>query len=311
MQLIHQAGDLKTGGRKVSVGIGMFDGVHLGHQQVLKQTLSDARQHNGVSLAITFDRHPSSIVAPPKAPRLIYSLPQKLREIEALGIDAIWLIEFTREFSRQSGEQFVRNLAASMARLKSQIYGVCVGSTFTFGHQRSGNVDLLKTLGAEWGFQVHGLSAVSLAGEIVSSTRIRECITSGDLDGASQMLGRTYSISGKVTRGDKLGRKLGTPTANIDIAGLITPPTGVYAVQARIGQTLYPAVANLGVRPTVENSSTLRFEVHVLDFEGDLYEQELEISFGEFIRGEQQFSGLEELKSQIERDKDTARGFLK
>ena len=289
----------------------MFDGVHLGHQQVLKQTLSDARQHNGLSLAITFDRHPNSIVAPQKAPRLIYSLPQKLREIEALGIDGIWLIEFTREFSQQSGEKFVRNLVASMTGVKSQIYSVCVGSTFTFGHKRSGNVDLLKSLGTELGFQVHGLSAVSLAGQIVSSTRIRERITSGDLDGASQMLGRTYSITGKVTRGDKLGRKLGTPTANIDITGLITPPTGVYAVQARIGNSVFPAVANLGVRPTVENSSILRFEVHLLDFDGDLYEQELEVSFGQFIRGEQRFSGLEELKSQIELDKEAARRFLK
>ena len=308
MQLIHSAADLDRGGRKVSVGIGMFDGVHLGHQQVLKQALADARQHNGLSLAITFDRHPSTVLNPAKAPQLIYSLPQKLREIGAVGIDAILLIPFTREFSQKPGERFVRELTAELGN----VYSICVGSTFTFGHKRSGNVDLLKSLGAELKFQVHGLAAVSLAGQIVSSTRIRERIAAGDLNAASQMLGRAYSISGKVTHGDKLGGKLGTPTANIDVTGLITPPNGVYAVQARVGNTLHPAVANLGYRPTVKEASpALRFEVHLLDFSGDLYEQELEISFAEFIRGEERFESLDQLKAQMNRDKETARRILR
>jgi riboflavin kinase/FMN adenylyltransferase len=263
VQLIHRAADLKAGGRKVSVGIGMFDGVHLGHQQVLKQTLADARQHNGISLAITFDRHPNTVVAPAKAPKLIYSLPQKLREIERLGVDAILLIEFTREFSQQPGEQFVRDLVRELG----QVYSVCVGNSFSFGHKRSGNVDLLKRLGGELGFQVHGLAAVSLAEQVVSSTRIRERIAAGDLDAAAQMLGRTYSISGRVTHGDKLGGKLGTPTANVEIAGLITPPHGVYAVQVKIGDKLQAGVANLGMRPTLNDANpALRFEVHLLDF---------------------------------------------
>ena len=307
MQLIHRAADLNPGGRKVSVGIGMFDGVHLGHQQVLKQTLADARHHSGISLAITFDRHPASILNPAKAPRLIYSLPQKLREIEAVGVDAILLIPFTREFSQIPGEQFVRKLAGELGN----IYSICVGSSFTFGHKRSGNVDLLKQLGKELNFQVHGLAAVSLAGQIVSSTRIRERISVGDLNAASQMLGRTYAIAGKVTHGDKLGGKLGTPTANIDIRGLLTPPNGVYAVQVRVGNELRPGVANLGHRPTVNDASpALRFEVHLLDFEGDLYEQELQVAFAEFIRGEQKFVNLDALKAQISRDKESARGIL-
>jgi riboflavin kinase/FMN adenylyltransferase len=307
VQLIHRAADLKSGGRKVSVGIGMFDGVHLGHQQVLKQALADARQHSGVSLTITFDRHPTSVINPSKAPRLIYSLPQKLREIEALGIDAILLLSFTKEFSQQPGEQFVRELAVQLGN----IYSLCVGSSFTFGHKRSGNVELLKQLGKELNFEVHGLAAVSLAGQIVSSTRIRERIAAGDLNGASQMLGRTYSIAGKVTHGDKLGGKLGTPTANIDIGGLLTPPNGVYAVQVRMGNELHPGVANIGYRPTVnEPSPALRFEVHLLGFQGDLYGRELEVSFAEFIRGEQKFAHLDALKEQISRDKESARRIL-
>ena len=303
MQLIRQARELQSGGRKVSVGIGMFDGVHLGHQQVLKQTIFDAHSHKGISLAITFDRHPNSVVAPAKAPKLIYSLSQKLAAIESLGVDAILLIEFNEGFSRTPGEQFVRDLASQLGH----IYSICVGSTFTFGHKRSGNVDLLKKIGAELGFQVHGLAAVSLGGQVVSSTRIRERITAGSLDAASQMLGRTYSIAGKVLEGDKLGRKLGTPTANIDIRGLITPPNGVYAVQASLNGEIFPAVANLGTRPTVDKGDELRLEVHLLDTNREIYGQTLEVCFLDFLRPEQRFSSLDELKVQIARDIEAAR----
>jgi riboflavin kinase / FMN adenylyltransferase len=303
IQLIRKAGELRTGGRKVSVGIGMFDGVHLGHQQVLKQTIFDARYHKGISLAVTFDRHPNSVVAPARAPKLIYSLPQKLRAIESIGVDAILLIEFDQAFSRTPGEQFVRDLASQLG----QIYSICVGNSFTFGHKRSGNVDLLKTIGSEVGFQVHGLAAVSLAGQIVSSTRIRERIAAGQLDAASQMLGRTYSISAKVLEGDKLGRQLGAPTANLDIRGLVTPPTGVYAVQAFVGEEIFPAVANLGTRPTVDKGDELRLEVHLLDAERNLYGQTLEICFVDFLRPEQRFSSLDHLKAQIARDLEAAR----
>ena len=281
----------------------MFDGVHLGHQQVLKQTIFDARQHNGISLAITFDRHPNTVIAPNRAPKLVYSLAQKLSEIESLGIDATLLIQFTEDFSRTPADQFVRDLASRLG----QIYSICVGSNFTFGHKRTGNVDLLRKMGAELGFQVHGLAAVSLNGQVVSSTRIRERIAAGDLDAASQMLGRTYAISGKIIEGDKLGRKLGTPTANVDIRGLVTPPPGVYAVQAKFRGEILPAVANLGTRPTVNQGTELRLEVHLLDIERDLYGETPEICFVEFIRTEQKFGSLEELKAQVAKDIEAAR----
>jgi riboflavin kinase/FMN adenylyltransferase len=298
VQLIRQAADLQSGGRKVCVAIGLFDGVHLGHQQVIKQTISDARKHNGLALAMTFDRHPSAVVAPAKAPKLIYSLPQKLREIEALGLDATLLIEFTREFSLQSGEQFFRKLAGDLGRLAS----VSVGSNFAFGHKKSGNVDLLRQLGTELGIQVHGLAAVSLNGRIVSSTRIRERITEGDLGAASEMLGRSYSLRGRVMRGDQLGRKIGFPTANISIEGLLLPPDGVYAVLAQSGTRSLPGVANIGLRPTVSNLPERRFEVHLLNFSGDLYDTDLEATLVEFIRPEKRFNNLADLKAQIARD---------
>jgi riboflavin kinase/FMN adenylyltransferase len=183
-----------------------------------------------------------------------------------------------------------------------------VGADFVFGYQRSGNVALLEKLGGELGFTVHGLAAVSLDNQIVSSTRIREAIRAGNLDAASQMLGRPYAISGRVVAGDGVGRKLGFPTANLDAAGLVLPPNGVYVGLAKIGKKSQPAALNIGFRPTLATGgSQLRVEAHLLDFTGDLYDRELEIEIGEKLRDEQKFGSLEELKAQIARDVAEAR----
>ena len=229
MKLISNAKDLKPGSRKICLAIGFFDGVHLGHQQIIRQTVADAHQHNALAVALTFDRHPNAVVAPGRVPPLVYSLPQKLRAIESLGVDILLLNHFDEPFSRQTGEEFIRGLARDLGKIQS----LCVGADFVFGRQRSGNVALLKKLGGELGFTVHGLAAVSLDGQMVSSTRIREAIRAGDLDAASQMLGRPYAISGRVVKGDRLGRQLGFPTANLDVTGLALPPNGVYAGLAR------------------------------------------------------------------------------
>jgi riboflavin kinase / FMN adenylyltransferase len=304
MNLIRAANELKPDGRKVCAAIGFFDGVHLGHQQIIRQTIADARQHNARSLAVTFDRHPAAVVAPDRVPPLIYSLPQKLRVIESLGVDALLLVHFDRSFSGQSGESFIRDLARDLGGLQS----LCVGGAFTFGHKRAGNVALLRTLGAELHFTVHGMAAVSLDGKTVSSTLIRETIRAGDLDAAGQMLGRAWSLAGKVVRGDQLGRQLGFPTANLDVAGLVLPPTGVYLVSTRVNNRAHRAVVNLGNRPTLGNASPqLRVEAHLLDFDGDLYDQELEIIFQEKLRDEKQFPSLGALKEQIARDIAEAR----
>jgi riboflavin kinase/FMN adenylyltransferase len=325
MNVIHSANELGNGSRKTCLAIGVFDGVHLGHQQIIRQTVADARQHDAIALVITFDRHPSTVVAPNRVPPLIYSLPQKLGAIESLGADTLLLIHFDRAFSGQSGEAFIRGLARDLGKIQS----ICVGADFVFGHRRSGNVALLEKLGDELGFTVHGLAAVSLDNQIVSSTRIREAIRAGNLDTASQMLGRPYAISGRVVAGDGVGRKLGFPTANLDAAGLVLPPNGVYAVHAncRTGvapvsnqspaqaeqtngdrrdacpTTTHRAVLNIGHRPTLQNPTPeLRVEAHLLDFTGDLYGQELEIEIGEKLRDEQKFGSLEELKAQIAQD---------
>jgi riboflavin kinase/FMN adenylyltransferase len=302
MNIIHAAKDLNAGKRKVCLAIGFFDGVHLGHQQIIRQTIADARQQEGVALVITFDCHPNNVVAPARVPPLIYSLPQKLRAIESLGAHTLLLIHFDRVFSEQPGEEFIRRLASDLGGIQS----LCVGSNFVFGHKRRGNVELLKKLGQELKFTVHGMASVALDGEPVSSTRVREAISAGDLDAASQMLGRAYSLAGTVIHGDQLGHKIGFPTANLDATGRALPPNGVYAVHAEVlgaEPPSYRAVVNIGVRPTVNDGNPQRrVEVHLLDFQGELYGKEIELTFVEKLREERKFASLEALREQIDRD---------
>ena len=304
MRIIHAAGELNPGSRKVCVAIGVFDGVHLGHQQVIRQTIADARQQEGIALVITFDRHPNSVVAPERTPLLIYSLPQKLRVIQSLGADAMLLTTFDLAFSQIPADVFIRELTRELGH----VHSICVGSAFTFGHKRGGNVALLKTLGRELKFIVHGLASVSLDGQAVSSTRIREAIGAGNLDAASQMLGRAYSLTGKVVHGDGLGRQLGFPTANVDTSGLVLPPNAVYAAHVQIADQLHRAVLNIGYRPTLATAAVRpQVEAHLLDFSGDLYDQEIEIIFSLKLRDEQKFPSREGLIEQIHRDIDQAR----
>ena len=298
MKIIHAANELKAEGKKICLAIGFFDGVHLGHQQIIRQTIADAHQHNAIAIVLTFDQHPNSVIAPDRVPPLIYSLPQKLRAIESLGTGALLLIQFDKKFSEQTGEGFIRSLVRDLG----EIHSICVGADFVFGHKRSGNVAVLKKLGDEIGFQVHGLAAVALDGQVVSSTRIREAIRGGDLDAAGQMLGRPYAICGKVIEGDKIGRQIGFPTANLDTTGLALPPNGIYAASTRVGDRSYRVALNIGVRPTVAAGSQLRVEAHLLDFAGELYGTELELEVGDRLRAEQTFNSPEELRGQIARD---------
>jgi riboflavin kinase/FMN adenylyltransferase len=299
MKLIHAATALGNGSRKVCLAIGVFDGVHLGHQQIIQQTVADARQHDAVALVVTFDRHPNAIVAPNRVPPQIYSRSQKLRAIEALGVDALLEIPFDKNFSEKPGDVFIRELAQDLGK----IHVVCVGANFVFGHKRTGNVELLKKLGAETGFEVHGHAAVELDGQLVSSTRIRDAIRSGNLDAASQMLGRPYAICGCVLEGDKIGRQLGFPTANLDVTNLVLPPNGVYAACTKLEGTIFHVALNIGTRPTVsEARPQLRVEAHLLDFNGDLYRKDLEVEIGAKLRDEHKFSSPAALREQIALD---------
>lgn len=304
MRLIEKASDLKPGGRRVCLAIGFFDGVHLGHQQVIRQAIIDAHQHDAISLVVTFDRHPRTVVAPERVPPMIYSLEQRLRAIEELQVDAVLAIPFTREFSHQSGEAFVQALHKDVGR----IHTVSVGANFHFGFERSGDTALLKRLGEQSQFKVHSIAAISLNNHPISSTRIREAIALGRLEEASQMMGRPYSIASTVIKGAGIGRKLGFPTANLDIKGRALPPQGVYAVRVIHQAKHHQGVTNIGVRPTLENQAPrLHMETHLLDFHQDLYGQELEIEFVERLRDEERFQDKERLRTQIARDIKAAR----
>jgi riboflavin kinase/FMN adenylyltransferase len=304
MNVIRALSELPVIRGKFCLAIGFFDGVHLGHQQILRQAINDARQHEASALAITFDQHPNTVVAPERVPLLIYSLQHKLRTITELGVDNLWLVHFDKPFSEQTGEAFIRGLMKDLGSLRS----ICVGANFEFGYKRGGNVALLRQLGEELKFTVHGLAAVSLDGMPVSSTRIREGIQAGRLDEVSQMLGRAYSLVSPVVRGDGIGRELGFPTANLDIRGLALPPRGVYAVRAEFAGTAWRAVLNLGFRPTLQNPKPqLQAEAHLLDFQGDLYGRDLELKIVDYLRPEQQFASLTELRAQIALDIEQAR----
>jgi len=286
------------------VALGFFDGVHLGHQQVIRQTLVEARQHDALAVVITFDQHPNTVVAPHRVPLLIQTLDQKLRALGALDPDAIWLLHFDRALSRLSPEQFLGFLREGLGRLRS----ICVGANFRFGHRRTGDVALLRALGQRLSFSVHGLSVLALDGTPISSTRIRQAIAAGRLDAAAQMLGRPYALAGRVVRGDGLGRQLGFPTANLDTTGRVLPPRGVYAARCTVEEHVYRAVLNIGTRPTVTpEAQTLRVEVHLLDFAGDLYDRELEVVPVEKLRDERRFDSLEALRNQIRADVAQAR----
>lgn len=299
MKIIRSARELQTGGRKVSLAIGFFDGVHLGHQQVIRQTILDAQQQEGLSLVVTFDRHPAEIIAPDRVPPLIYNQQQRVQAIGSLGADALLLLPFDEAFSQVDGESFVRGLVRDLGR----VHSICVGENFVFGHKRSGDVALLRRLGKGLRFTTHGLEAVSLGNAAVSSTRIRETIRQGELDLAGQLLGRDYSLAGTIIAGDQVGRKLGFPTANVDVRGRVTPPHGVYAAHARVAGETWRAAVNIGLRPTLrEAQPTLHVEAHLLDFTGEIYEQPMELSFVQKLRDEQRFPSLDALKAQIQAD---------
>lgn len=298
MKILRTPEEFPTGSRKVCLAIGVFDGVHLGHQQVIRQTLGDASKQGALAVVLTFDRHPATVLAPERAPRLIYSIAHKLKVIGELGVDAAVVMTFDRSFSEIPAEEFIQRLARAWS-----IQSLCVGSGFTFGHQRFGNVSLLHELGMKYGFLVHALSALALDEEKVSSTRIRKKIGAGALEEAGEMLGRPYSILGPVIRGQQLGRQLGFPTANLGIEGILLPPSGVYLSQARAGSSLHRALVNIGSRPTLSSGTPqLSVEAHLLDYQGDLYDQEIELVFGEKLREEQKFPSIDDLKAQIRRD---------
>lgn len=292
-------------GPGTAVTIGNFDGVHLGHQTVLADLAERASALGGLPRAVlTFDPHPVAVMAPEHAPRLLTSIDQRIEILDYLGVDTVGVLPFERVRTMNPG-QFVGDVLAR--GLGARV--VAVGSNFRFGHDRVGDVESLRAGGMTFGFDVDVVPLLEGDGP-VSSSGIRTMISTGAVDEARQALGRAFELRGEVVGGERRGRSIGFPTANVvPPTGMAIPARGVYAARARIGAHLLPAVVNVGVRPTFSGETEL-IEAHLLDFEGELYGDQIGLLFEHHLRGEQKFEGIDGLVAQIERDVEAARLLL-
>lgn len=286
--------------------LGVFDGLHLGHQQIVRTVVDRAKQIGAVPTAITFDPHPRAVLHPESAPPLLQTLDQRLSYLEFLGIEQAIVINFSRDFASQSAEEFIRETIHDRLRAK-EIY---LGQGFAFGKGRSGNIDLLKKLSNELGFHADEVAEVKLRGQRISSSRIREELLAGRVNIARRMLGRPYGVEGVVVRGDRRGHTIGFPTANLQAHNRVIPRYGVYATAALIDGVWRRSVTNIGVRPTFGGENEPSVESFVLDFDGDLYGTALRVRFLHRIRNERKFNGIEELTGQINKDVAHARNYF-
>ena len=299
-----------------AVTIGAYDGVHLGHRAVIATVRRLADERGLATAVVTFDRHPASVVRPESAPRLLTDLDQKLELLDDTGIDYALVVHFDEDRSKESAEDFVREVLVGCLNAKL----VVVGADFHFGHQRRGNVALLEQMGRELGFEVMGMSLVGPDGSPardelqVSSTAIRRALVAGDLTTANAMLGRPYEVRGIVERGDQRGRTLGFPTANVAVPDdILLPRNGIYAGwYERPSGDVFPGAINLGRRPQFyEAQPFVLLEVHLLDWDGDLYGEEAQIRFVAHLRAEEKFDSVDALLEQMHRDCDEARQLLR
>lgn len=287
----------------VCVAIGVFDGVHRGHEALIHRVIAEAKAVHGTAVVLTFDPHPTRILRPDRAPRLLTSRAHKERLIAALDCPVLLVVKFDAEFAAQSPTAFIE----ALARPKNALRCLCVGHQWAFGRQRAGNVDLLRTLGESLRFSTVEIEPVCEGGETISSTRIRRAIEKGDFSRAKELLGREYTILGTVQHGAQLGGKIGFPTANLAAHNEQFPPDGVYAVSARLRGETHRGVANIGTRPTVDGESGRILEVHIFDYTDDCYGEEMEVRFISYLRAEKKFASIDALKEQIARDVAEAR----
>ena len=304
MEILHSIPELAHLPGPLFLAIGVFDGVHLGHQAVISTSAEHARAANGTPIVVTFDPHPEKILRPEKAPHLLTATEHKIALIRTFGVGHLLIISFNKLFAATEPEDFVQQLVQHSNPLRE----ICVGHEWSFGRNRRGNLQVLTKLGAEFHFNVVGIRPVTVNSEIVSSTTIRRAVEAGDLKKAAAMLGREYTILGTVVPGDDLGKKIGFPTANLSAHSEQFPPNGVYFAEAMLDGVVYPGVVNLGYRPTVSSGKSDRvLEIHLLDFDRDIYGKHLELRFVRYLRPEKKFENVDALVRQIERDVKQAR----
>jgi riboflavin kinase/FMN adenylyltransferase len=285
------------------LALGNFDGLHRGHRKILERVRRVAGERGATALVMTFDPHPPRVVRPDKAPPLLMTNAQKLEALADAGVHGAAIIRFTPELSRWDPETFVRLVLVDWLRVSE----VWVGANFLFGHDRAGNFSMLRSLGARYGFKAEKIDPVRYKDFVVSSTRIRRLIGEGRIDEAGALLGHQYYIDGTVMPGDRRGRTLGFPTANLCTENELLPPHGVYATTARIGAVVLPSVTNIGTRPTVDASGRTTIETHIFDFDRDIYGGTVRLGFVQRLRDERAFDSLDALKTQIGDDCRAAR----
>ena len=291
----------------VALTIGNFDGVHLGHQAMLARLTATARDLGVPSCVLTFEPHPREFFAPDKAPTRLTSLREKLELLERAGVNRVQICRFNFEFAKTAPEDFIARILHQGLAAR----WILVGDDFRFGARRAGDFVMLKQSESRCGFEAHAMTGVTVDGVRVSSTGVRDALAAGDMPRAQRLLGRPYSISGRVVSGDRLGRKLGCPTANVLMKHNRPPLSGIFAVDVHgIDGRVLPGVASMGVRPTVARDARPSLEVHVLDFDRDIYGSHLQVDFLHKFRDEEKYADVETLRRQIAVDVQNAKNFF-
>ena len=309
MKLGSKLACLRGQRRPVLLAAGFFDGVHRGHQAIIRKIVSAARRERGAAWVMTFDTHPRKVLFPMAAPRLLTSTPHKLRLLKALGVHGCIVIPFTRSLARLAPKAFIAMLALAAPTLRQ----IVIGRNWTFGWQGRGNPAMLKALAPCFGFKITVIPPVRWHGTVVSSTRIRTAVLAGRLAEAAGMLGHPFSLLGTVMHGRGLGRKLGIPTANLNPHNEVAPPDGVYIVRARWNSVAYPGIVNLGVRPTLalpKERPACVLELHIFGLHRNLYGKAIEVTFLKKLRRERVFPSLEALQRQIRKDIERAQAWF-
>ncbi len=290
---------------ETSAGIGNFDGIHLGHKEIIETAKRCSRENSTRCCVITFNPHPQKVLGGKDVP-LIFPLERRFEMLEAAGVDAVVCLGFTRELSRVSAENFVKEMLLERLRIKD----IVVGPGFSFGHERKGNVDLLRSVGETHGFNTIVAEVARVDDHVVSSSAIRNLVREGEISEANRFFGYDYYIEGVVVEGEKRGRKLGFPTVNLDTEWEILPKPGVYATYVRLSDGFHESITNIGIRPTFEESK-LTVETHIFDFSDDLYGKKVRVNFVERLRDEKRFANVDELVEQIEHDVGAVRQILR
>ena len=290
----------------LSIAIGVFDGVHIGHRALMRQTAARAKQQGGRAIAATFDPLPIQALAPGAPPSALSDVDERTRLLQEAGANDIVIFHFTKEFAALTADEFVRRLTSA-----GEVRQILVGEDFQFGHDRGGDVRTLAAAGSRFGFEVVVATPVKLDGEVVSSTRIRNALLVGDVESAARLLGRPYSVRGTVVRGDQRGRALGFPTMNLAVPReRLLPRDGIYALWATVSGQRVPAAASLGVRPTFGGGDRV-LEAYLLDWSGDAYGDRIEAAFVKRLRDELRFASAAELSTQIAHDVEETRKALR